>query len=126
MEMDKSPSLARRIKIEAHAAWLAARDPRTPWYARAVGLLVTAYALSPIDLIPDFTPVLGLLDDALLVPAGLWLFVRLLPPGLMDEHRRAATAAAERPRSRGGVLIVVAVWVAAAALTAWLLAGHYG
>lgn len=86
---------------------------------------MTAYALSPIDLIPDFIPVLGLLDDLVLVPAGLWLFVKLLPPGLIDEHRRTAAAAAERPRSPTGALIVVLVWVAAAALTAWLLAWAY-
>ena len=86
---------------------------------------MTAYALSPIDLIPDFIPVLGLLDDAVLVPAGLWLFVKLLPPGLMDEHRRTAAVAAERPRSRLGVLIVVLVWIAAAALAVWLLAWAY-
>ena len=67
----RPPPLARRIAIEAHAAWLAARDPRCPWHARAVGLLVTAYALSPIDLIPDFIPVLGLVDDALLAERGL-------------------------------------------------------
>ena len=90
-----------------------------------VGLLVTAYALSPIDLIPDFIPVLGLLDDALIVPAGLWLFVRLLPPGLMDEHRRTAAAAAERPRSATGAVIVILAWIAAAAFTAWLLAWAY-
>ena len=119
------PSLARLIRIEAHAAWLAARDPRTPWHARAVGLLVTAYALSPIDLIPDFIPVLGLIDDIVLVPAGLWLFVKLLPPGIMDEHRRTAAAAAERPRSGAGALIVLLVWIAAAAFTAWLLAWAY-
>jgi uncharacterized membrane protein YkvA (DUF1232 family) len=70
--------------------------------------------LSPIDLIPDFIPVLGLLDDAILVPAGLWLFVRLLPPGLIEEHRAAAARAARRPRSRLGLAIVVAVWIAAA------------
>ncbi len=109
-----------RLKIEAHAAWLAARDPRTPWHARALGLAITAYALSPIDLIPDFIPVLGLLDDALLIPAGIWLFVKLLPPGLMEEHRRTAAAAARRPRSRFGALMVIAVWIAAA-LAAWLL-----
>ena len=119
------PSLARRLSIEAHAAWLAARDPRTPWYARAVGLLITAYALSPIDLVPDFIPVLGLLDDAILIPAGLWLFVKLLPPGLIEEHRATAREAAERPRSTSGLLIVIALWVAAAAFTAWLLGPLY-
>jgi uncharacterized membrane protein YkvA (DUF1232 family) len=121
MTNGKRPSLAKRLRIDAHAAFLAARDPRCPWHARAVGLLVTAYALSPIDLIPDFIPILGLLDDALLIPAGLWLFVKLLPPGLMEEHRAGAAAAAEKPVSRGGVLLVLLTWLAAAALTAWLL-----
>jgi uncharacterized membrane protein YkvA (DUF1232 family) len=117
----KRPSLARRLRIDAHAAFLAARDPRCPWHARAVGLVVTAYALSPIDLIPDFIPVLGLLDDALLIPLGLWLFVKLLPPGLFGEHRAAAAEAAERPVSRAGIALVAATWAAAAALTAWLI-----
>jgi len=123
MTEEKRPSLAKRLRIDAHAAWLAARDPRCPWHARAIGLLVTAYALSPIDLIPDFIPVLGLLDDALLIPLGLWLFVKLLPAGLMDEHRAAAATAAERPVSRGGIALVAATWVAAAAFCAWLLLG---
>lgn len=116
-------SLAKRIRIDAHAAWLAARDPRCPWYARALGLAVTAYALSPIDLIPDFIPVLGLLDDALLIPFGLWLFVRMVPPEMFAEHRAAAASAAERPVSRGGIALVAAAWIAAASLTAWLLLG---
>ena len=114
------PSLVERIAVEAHAVWLAARDPRTPWHARAFGLLVAAYALSPIDLIPDFIPVLGLLDDAILIPAGVWLFARMLPPDVMAEHRAAAAAAAERPRSRAGLLIILAIWVALA-LVAWSL-----
>jgi len=121
MTNEKRPSLAKRLRIDAHAAFLAARDPRCPWHARAVGLLVTAYALSPIDLIPDFIPILGLLDDALLIPLGLWLFVKLLPPGLMEEHRAGAAAAAERPVSRAGLALVALTWAAAAALTAWLL-----
>ena len=115
------PSLARRLRVDAHAAWLAARDPRTPWYARLFGLLVTAYALSPIDLIPDFIPVLGLMDDALLIPLGLWLFVKMLPKGLIEEHRAAAARAAERPGSAWGAAIVLAVWLLAALLVAYLL-----
>ena len=114
------PSLATRLRIEAHAIWLVARDPRTPWAARLLCLAIAAYALSPIDLIPDFIPILGLVDDALLIPAGLWLVARLLPPGLMAEHRAAATAAAERPVSKAGALIVIAIWVAFA-LLAWSL-----
>ena len=108
------PSLAHRIRTEAHAVWLAVRDRRTPLLAKLVGLLVAAYALSPIDLIPDFIPVLGLLDDAVLIPLGVWLFEKLVPRALMAEHRAAAEAASERPVSWAGVLIVVAVWAAAA------------
>ncbi|HEY0085474.1 MAG TPA: YkvA family protein [Allosphingosinicella sp.] len=118
--MADKPSFLRNLRVEVHAAWLAARDPRCPWGARLVGLLVTAYALSPIDLIPDFIPIIGLLDDALLIPAGLWLFVRMLPPGLLDEHRAAAALAAERPRSRLGIAIVLMVWLLCA-LLAWQL-----
>ena len=87
--------LARRLKAELLALSLAARDPRTPWYARAWALLVLAYALSPIDLIPDFVPVLGYLDDLLLVPAGLWPALRLLPPAVLADARREAAARAQ-------------------------------
>ena len=119
--MTASASLFRRLKRDAHAAWIAARHPRTPWYARAFGLLVTAYALSPIDLIPDFIPVLGLLDDLVLVPAGIWLFVKMLPPGLFEECRARAAEAARRPRSGWGALLVVLIWIGAALLTAHLI-----
>jgi uncharacterized membrane protein YkvA (DUF1232 family) len=85
------------------------------------GLLITAYALSPIDLIPDFIPILGLLDDALLIPLGIWLFVKMLPPGLLDEHRITAAQAAARPKSAWGAVFVVAIWALAAGLTAHLL-----
>jgi uncharacterized membrane protein YkvA (DUF1232 family) len=124
-EQPDRPSLATRLRVEAHAVWLAARDPRTPWPARLVCLLIAAYALSPIDLIPDFVPVLGLLDDALLIPAGIWLVGRLLPPGLMDEHRAAARAAAARPVSKAGLLIVVAIWLGLALLVLSLLRWAY-
>jgi len=115
------PSLVTRIRVEAHAVWLVARDPRTPWPVRLLCLLIAAYALSPIDLIPDFIPVIGLIDDALLIPAGLWLVGRLLPAGLMDEHRATALAAADRPVSKAGALIVVAIWASAALLVWWVL-----
>lgn len=108
------PSLAHRARVEAHAVWLAVRDPRTPMPARLLGVLVAAYALSPIDLIPDFVPVLGLVDDALMIPAGVWLFERLIPPTLMARHRAAAEAASRRPTSRWGALLVLAVWGAMA------------
>jgi len=110
-------SLAHRIRTEAHAVWLAARDPRTPVLAKLVGLLVAAYALSPIDLIPDFIPVIGLLDDAVVIPVGIWLFEKLVPAELMAEHRARAAIETERPVSLFGIAIIVAVWAG----LAWLI-----
>jgi uncharacterized membrane protein YkvA (DUF1232 family) len=109
---------AHRLRVDAHAAWLATRDPRTPIAARVVGGLVAAYALSPIDLIPDFVPIIGLLDDLILLPIGIWLFLRLIPPPLFAEHRAAAEAASARPVSRGGAIAIVLIWLAAAATIA--------
>lgn len=120
-----NPSLVHRLRIEVHAAWLAARDPRTPWPARVFGLILTAYALSPIDLIPDFIPILGLLDDIILIPLGMWLFVKTIPAEVLAECRARAEIASERPRSNWGALIVVAAWIAAALLVAWFLAWPY-
>ena len=94
-----------------------ARDRSLPLGVRVRLWLLLAYLAMPFDLIPDFIPVLGLLDDALLIPAGLWLFRRLLPPGLIEEHRAAAALAAERPRSRLGLGLVLAAWALAALLT---------
>lgn len=112
------PSLAHRIRVEAHAVWLAARDPRTPLLAKLIGFAVAAYALSPIDLIPDFIPVLGLVDDAIIVPFGVWLFTRCIPSELMAEHRARAEIETERPVSWAGVLIIIGIWAALAWL-AW-------
>ena len=112
---------AREIKRDVHALWLAGRDPRVPWHAKLVALLVAAYALSPIDLIPDFVPVLGYLDEVVILPLGIMLAVRLVPPALMAEHRATAAAAAGRPVSRVAAAVFVALWVAAALLLLWLL-----
>jgi uncharacterized membrane protein YkvA (DUF1232 family) len=111
---------ARILKRDAHAVYLAARDPRTPWYAKVLALLVAGYALSPIDLIPDFVPVLGYVDDVILVPLGIAAVVAMIPPNLMAEHRAAAIRAAERPMSRAAAAVIVCLWVASLALTAWL------
>jgi uncharacterized membrane protein YkvA (DUF1232 family) len=116
----RPPALIERLRVNAHAVWLAARDPRVPWTARALALLIAAYALSPIDLVPDFIPVIGLLDDAILIPAGLWLVARLVPPELMAEHRATAEAAARRPVSWAGVALVLVAW-AALILIIWLI-----
>jgi uncharacterized membrane protein YkvA (DUF1232 family) len=112
---------ARLVKRDVHALYLCSRDPRVPWHAKALAVVVAAYALSPIDLIPDFVPVLGYLDDLILVPAGIWLVVRLIPPDVMAEQRERAAAAGERPISRIAGAIIVAVWIASAILCGWLV-----
>lgn len=112
---------ARRIKRDVHALYFASRDPRVPWYAKALAALVAGYALSPIDLIPDFIPVLGYLDDVILVPAGIWLVVRLIPADIMEEHRAMAEAAQARPVSRRAAGAIVAIWMAVAAGFGWWL-----
>ena len=107
---------AREIKRDVHALYLACRDPRTPWPAKVVGGAVIAYAVSPIDLIPDFIPVLGYLDDLIIVPLGLLLVRRMIPAPLLAEHRATADAlaAAGGPRSLAGAAFIVLVWVALA------------
>ena len=111
------------MKRDAVALWFARRHPRTPWLSRALAVFVAAYALSPIDLIPDFIPVLGLLDDLILLPLLIALAIRLLPPEVMADARREAqdwlASAHERPRSVWGAVVIVGLWIAAAAL-AWL------
>lgn len=113
---------ARTLKRDVLALYLAARDSRTPWMARALAMAVAAYALSPIDLIPDFVPILGYLDDIILVPLGIWLVVRLIPAELMAEYRAAATTMASRPVSRIAAAVIVAAWLAAIGIAAWLAA----
>ena len=114
------------LKRDVVAIAFAIRDPRVPWYAKAVGACVVAYALSPIDLIPDFVPVLGYLDDLVLVPLGLLLVLRLIPADILAEHRVAAAAVVERPVSRAGAAVVIVGWVLAAALVAFWVAQAFG
>src|SRR5438445_9945018 len=90
--LEKPKAWARAIKRDVVAVWIAARDPRVPWYAKALALLVAAYALSPIDLIPDFIPVLGQLDDLIIVPLGILLVIKLIPAELMAEFREQAAS----------------------------------
>ena len=112
-------SWAAALKRDVVALWLAARDPRVPWYAKAVAAAVAAYALSPIDLIPDFIPVLGYLDDLLIVPLGIWVAVKLVPDAVMTDLR-AAAASRTAPVSRTGLAIVLLAWIASGAAVAWL------
>ena len=111
---------ARFVRRDVHAVYLAARDPRTPWYAKALAVCVAGYALSPIDLIPDFVPVLGYLDDVILVPLGVLLVVKLIPQEIMAEHRALAAAAQDRPRSRTAAIVIAMVWLVCMALAGWL------
>lgn len=111
---------ARLIKRDVHALYLAGRDPRVPWYAKALAVVVAGYALSPIDLIPDFIPVIGYLDDVLIVPLGIMLVVRMIPPEIMAEHRALASAAQERPVSRTAAAAVALIWALSIALIGWL------
>jgi uncharacterized membrane protein YkvA (DUF1232 family) len=113
---------ARAVKRDVHALYLAARDLRVPWYAKLASVAVVAYALSPIDLVPDFIPILGYLDDVVIVPAGILLAVKLVPPDLMRECRAAAVSAeGERALGKRGAAIVVVLWIAAAVVAViWL------
>lgn len=104
--------------------YLAGRHPRTPWYAKAAAISVAAYALSPIDLIPDFVPVLGYLDDLLLLPLGIALSIRLVPSEVLEECRQLASErlASDAPSSRSAAIVILLVWLAFAALLgAWLV-----
>lgn len=112
---------AKAIKTDIVALWIAARDARTPVMAKVVAGVVAAYALSPIDLIPDFVPVVGYLDDLLLVPLGILLAVRLIPSALMVEFRGMARQRAQRPGSRAGLIVVLTTWFLATLWVGWLV-----
>jgi uncharacterized membrane protein YkvA (DUF1232 family) len=113
--LEKLKVRTRALKTEVYAIYLAARDPRTPWYARALIFFVVAHTFSPIDLIPDFIPVLGYLDDLIITPGGIWLAVRLIPAEVLAEAR--ATAATREIDRRVGILgatLIILVWILAA------------
>jgi uncharacterized membrane protein YkvA (DUF1232 family) len=116
---------ARRLKVEVHALYLAYKDPRVPWYARVFAAVVVGYAFSPIDLIPDPIPVLGYLDDLVLIPLGVALAIRMIPPQVLTECREEAREMTDRPISRVAAVVVVAIWVALAALAVWLVARSF-
>lgn len=119
--LDSAKDWSRRIKRDVVAVYFAARDPETPLAVRALAIVVAAYALSPIDLIPDFIPVLGYLDDLLIVPLGLVVVIRLLPPHVLASSRAKASVVLERPRSKAAAVVIVGVWLLClAALTYWL------
>jgi uncharacterized membrane protein YkvA (DUF1232 family) len=110
---------ARQIKQQTLALYFAVRDPRTPWYVKLFAGFIVAYAISPVDLIPDFIPVLGFLDEVILLPAAIWLAVRLVPPAVLNEARRRAAQAGERPTSRVAGTVIVLIWIGALVLCGW-------
>ena len=114
---------ARRLKAEVYALYLAYRDPRVPWYTRLFAAGVVAYAFSPIDLIPDFIPVIGFLDDLILVPLGILLALRMIPPAVMAEcrQRAAETLREGRPTNWFAAGVIIAIWIVLAALATALV-----
>jgi uncharacterized membrane protein YkvA (DUF1232 family) len=122
---DTLRSWAKRIKRDGVTLWFAGKHPATPWYAKALGLFVVAYALSPIDLIPDFIPVLGYVDDVLLLPGLIWLSIKLLPPEVLAQCRAEADTWMQtqgaKPTSKAGAIGIVLLWIALGAATwVWL------
>ena len=118
--IDRARQWARSIKRDVVALWIAARDGRVPWYAKAAAGAVAAYALSPIDLIPDFIPVLGYLDEVILLPIAIALVIRMIPDPLMAEFREEARRRSERPVSRAAAAAFITLWALAAAFLLWL------
>jgi uncharacterized membrane protein YkvA (DUF1232 family) len=116
--IERARRWARLVKRDLHAVYLAGRDPRVPWYAKALAICVAGYALSPIDLIPDFVPVLGYLDDVVIVPLGILIAVKLIPVEVMAEHRAAAQVR-DRPISRVAAILVVLAWLICIAVAGW-------
>ncbi len=119
---EKLKRWAKRLKAELHALYLAYRDPRVPLYARVFAAVVVAYAFSPIDLIPDPIPILGYLDDLILVPLGIALAIRMIPPGVLAECRSKAREAAAKagPGGTAAAVAVVGIWLLLAALGVYL------
>ena len=119
--IDALRAWAGAIKRDIIALWLATKDPRVPFHAKLAAGLVAAYALSPIDLIPDFIPILGYLDDLILVPLGIMAVVAMIPRNVIADLRQQATLVAERPSSRIAAIFIIAIWISAlVTLTVWV------
>ena len=112
---------SRQVKVDLIALSLAARDPRTPWYAKLIVAGCVAYALSPVDVIPDFIPVIGLVDDLIFIPIALALAVRFIPDEVLADCRRRAGEIAARKTSRAAAIVIITFWLALGALCIWLL-----
>jgi uncharacterized membrane protein YkvA (DUF1232 family) len=124
---DRIKIWALTLKRDAYAVYLAARNPNTPWYVKALAIVVAAYAFSPIDLIPDFIPIVGYLDDLILVPLGIWLVVSLIPEQAMAEYRAKASEVMQRLHSgKIAAIAIIAIWILSAALLCWFGFARWG
>jgi uncharacterized membrane protein YkvA (DUF1232 family) len=123
--LEKFKVAAKRLKREVMTLYFVARDDRTPWYARGLAFVVVGYALSPFDLIPDAIPVLGLLDDLILVPVGIWLVLKLVPLNVLEEARVQAANAESRPVSYVAAAFMIVVWVLTLFITARFAMGFF-
>jgi uncharacterized membrane protein YkvA (DUF1232 family) len=121
--VDRWKDRARRLKRELNALALASRDPRTPWYAKALAICIVAYAFSPIDLIPDPIPLLGYLDDLILIPLGIALTLRLIPDEVMTDARAQAAENSAKPTNWIAAGLIICCWIALVLLTVWLIWG---
>jgi uncharacterized membrane protein YkvA (DUF1232 family) len=124
--LSRMKTWARRLNRDGHAIYLASRDPRVPWYVKFLAIAVAGYALSPIDLIPDFIPVVGYLDDLIIVPFGIWLVVWLIPEEIMVEYSAIANEAGQRPVSRAGMIAIIMLWVFGALTLGWIGYARWG
>ncbi|WEX89522.1 DUF1232 domain-containing protein [Sinorhizobium garamanticum] len=122
--LDRTKKWAKGVKRDVVVLWMAARDRRVPWYAKLAAGAVAAYALSPVDLIPDFVPVLGYLDDLVIVPIGIVAALKLIPADVLTDLRIEAAKRTERPVSRAGMIAVISTWVLLAAVIVWMVIGE--
>lgn len=121
--LERLKKWAKLVKRDVFALYLAGRDSRVPWYAKVLAAATAAYAFSPIDLIPDFIPVLGYLDDAIIVPLAILLVIKLIPPELMAELRQEAEIrlSQKRPVSKTAMIIIILLWITLSAICLWLV-----
>lgn len=112
---------ARNVQRDTYAVGLVARDSRVPWYTKMLAIIVAGYAVSPLDVIPDFIPVIGLVDDVILIPLGIVLIVKLVPAEILAEHRGHAERAIDLPKNRIGAVVLLGCWLAVVGISGWLL-----
>ena len=116
---------ANQLRRQTLVVFFAARDPRMPFHARAIAILVAAYALSPIDLIPDFIPVIGYLDDLILIPIGIALVIRLTPDEVLDSARAKAQSVVDKPVSYTAAAAIVAIWLVMLGIAFAWIGAHF-